>query len=269
MTQSPSSNAPVPPIGETRLPTNGPAGGSTKLLIVAAALAVAAVVLVNLYVEAAKRSVDTDEFPVFRMRVSKSPGQTLEARDIERIAVPEKFETSFAGAVASNAQGQPDNIGEVFTRPIEPNEILEYRHFDLLNDDESRLLINRNMRGIALPVDSSTLPDPLRPEMWVDLEAPFTGPAGDIVFMPVMERVRIVSVGSTNIIDEQRGSRGRSGAGKITLEVTPEQASQLESIQTIVTGSFRVHLRRADDLNRPKIPEGGINPAVLAKLSEY
>ncbi len=269
MTASPSSPPPAPSSGQARLSPTGPAGGSTKLLIVAAVLAVVAVVLVNLYVEAAKRSVDTDEFPVFRLRVSKSPGQTLEARDVERIAVPEKFQPSFAGAVGPNADGQADTLGEVITRPVEVGEILEYRHFDLLTEDESRLLINDGMRGIALPVDASTVPDPLRPEMWVDLEAPFRGNAGDTVILPVMERVRVVSVGSTNIIDEQRGRGGRSGVGKITLEVTPDQASQLETIKSIVTGSFRVHLRRTEDRGRPKIPDGGINPAVLQLLTRY
>ncbi len=244
-----------------------PPTGSAKLLIAAIALAVLAVVLMNLYVAAARRSIATSEFPVFRLLVRKNPGQRLAERDVQRIAVPNKFEDTFAGAIGANDQGQPLRIGDTFTRPVEPQDILLERHFDALGEDESRLLIKKGWRGKALPVDAQSLPDPLRPEMWVDLEAPFRGAGNLVQVWPVMERVRVVSVGRTSIVDERRGSRSSSGVSKITLEVRPEEASQLEALQTIVAGNFSIHLRRTDDLARPKIPDGGINPELLQLLS--
>ncbi|MEM8783911.1 MAG: RcpC/CpaB family pilus assembly protein [Planctomycetota bacterium] len=254
------------------VPGNGDpnaARGSAKLLIVAVILAVAAVVLVNLYVAASRRSVQSDEFVVFRMDVQKSPGDVLAAADTSPVRVPMSLRESFAGAVAPNAAGDaPARVGDPLTRPVEPGDILEARHFDLQTQDETRLLIRPGMRGIAIPVQSQSLPDPIRPEMMVDIEAPFRGRGGRLRVMPVMEMVRVVAVGTTNIVDERRGSGAGSGVSKITLEVTPQHASDLEFILSQVAGEFRVHTRNPADTERPKIGGPGVNPEVMKLLTE-
>ncbi|MEM7578168.1 MAG: RcpC/CpaB family pilus assembly protein [Planctomycetota bacterium] len=243
--------------------------GSTKLLIVAVVLAILAVVLVNLYVAASRRSIQSDEFVVFRMDVQKSPGDVLQPDDASPVRVPMSLRESFAGAVAANAAGTaPARVGDPMTRPVEPGDILEARHFDLQTQDETRLLIRSGMRGIAIPVQSQSLPDPIRPEMLVDIEAPFRGRAGRVRVMPVMEMVRVVAVGTTNIVDERRGGGGGSGVSKITLEVTPDHASDLEFILSQVAGEFRVHTRNPSDTERPKIGSPGVNPDVMKLLTE-
>lgn len=255
---------PTAPSGHSRVPP-----GSTKLLIVAAVMAVVAVVLVNMYVLAATRSVKQNEFPVFRLKVAKSPGQRLQASDVTLVAMPESWRDAFSDAIGANDAGQPLRLGDTFTRPAKAQDFLREQHFDIASDDDTRLLINKNKRGIALPVDSKTLPEPLKPEMFVDLEAPFRGPGGTIEVLPVMERVRVVSVGNTSIVEEKSGRGGRAaGTSKLTVEVTPEQATQLEAIGTITAGNFRVHLRSTDDLGRPNIVEDRINPEVLARLGQ-
>ncbi len=246
-----------------------PSKGSAKLLIVAIGLAILAVILVNLYVAASRRSIRADEFVVFRMDVRKSPGQILQPEDTRPVRVPQTLRDSFAGAIAPNAAGTaPQRVGDTLTRPVEPGDILEARHFDLQTQDETRLLIRPGLRGIALPVQSSSLPDPLRPEMMVDIEGPFRARGGRIRVMPVMEMVRVVAVGSTNIVDERRGGGAGSGVSKITLEVTPQQASELEFILSEVAGEFRVHTRNPSDTERPKTGGPGVNPEVMKLLAE-
>lgn len=245
------------------------ARGSAKLLIVAIVLAVLAVVLVNVYVAASRRSIQSDEFVVFRMDVQKSPGDVLGPDDTSAVRVPVSLRDSFAGAVSPNGAGTaPARVGDTLTRPIEPGDILEARHFDLQSQDETRLLIRPGMRGIAIPVQSQSLPDPIRPEMMVDIEAPFRGRGGRVRVMPVMEMVRIVAVGATNIVDERRGGGAGSGVSKITLEVTPDQASDLEFLLSQVAGEFRVHTRNPSDTERPKIGGPGVNPEVMKVLTE-
>ncbi|MEM1026669.1 MAG: RcpC/CpaB family pilus assembly protein [Planctomycetota bacterium] len=266
MSQAPPPRYSPPTPGGTD--PNAPRG-SAKLLIVAVVLAIVAVVLVNLYVAASRRSIQSDEFVVFRMDVQKSPGDVLAADDTSAVRVPMTLRESFTGAVAPNAAGNaPSRVGDPLTRPVEPGDILEARHFDLQTQDETRLLIRPGMRGIAIPVQSQSLPDPIRPEMLVDIEAPFRGRGGRTRVMPVMEMVRVVAVGSTNIVDERRGGGAGSGVSKITLEVTPDQASDLEYLLSQVAGEFRVHTRNPSDTERPKIGGPGVNPEVMKLLAE-
>ncbi|MEM1107513.1 MAG: hypothetical protein AAGH99_02370 [Planctomycetota bacterium] len=269
MSQMPGSpTVPLPKKPRSMNPDNAPPPASPKLVVVALLIALAAVVLVNLYVLSVKKAAEEGEFQFFRLRVTKDIGEPLELEDVQLVGVPESFRDAFLDVVEPNSQGQPLRLGDSFTRRAEKGEPLTTRMFDNLTGDASRQLITKGLRGVSLPVVSKLLPDPLKAEMRVDILAPVRASGGRREIMAVIENVRVVSVGSRTIVDENRGTRGRGSFETLTVEVTPEEAVLLEAITQEVqkTSVYSVLLRSPDD-QRPKfIPNGGLNPELLERF---
>ena len=257
----PLPKKPPAPVG------SGPPVNSTKLVIVALLLGLAAVIMVNLYILGVKNSVKEGEFQFFRLRVAKDVGQILSNEDVELVSVPESYRDSFRDVVEVE-NGEPLRLGDPFTRRAEQNEPLTNRMFDDLTADESRRLINSGFRGVALPVVSKLLPNPLKTEMRVDLIAPVRGPGGRQESMVVMENVRVVSVGQRTILDDKSGGGRTNGNFEtLTLEVRPKEALLLEDISREVQkgGVFSVLLRSPED-RLSTFPDGEINPELLARF---
>ncbi|MEM7624880.1 MAG: hypothetical protein AAF333_04550 [Planctomycetota bacterium] len=246
---------------------SGPPANNTKLVVLALVLGLVAVVMVNVYIIGVKNSVKEGEFQFYRLRVAKDVGQVLSNDDVELVSVPESFRNSFRDVVEVD-NGQPSRLGDPFTRRALQNEPLTNRMFDDLTADESRRLISPDFRGVALPVVSKLLPDPLKAEMRVDLLAPVRGPGGRQESMVVMENVRVVSVGQRTILDEKSGGRGGGNFETLTVEVRPHEAVLLEEITREVqkSGVFSVLLRSPEDRLPTFIPDGGINPELLARM---
>ena len=259
MTQNPSS-----PVGPTAAPE------STRLIVVALILAVLAVILVQLYIQAVKSGSQEESFPVFRLRVAKDPGDELTEDDVERLTVPDRFRDSFRDIVEDNGSGEPLRLGDEFTRHVEPYELLTHRLFEAVDDEADRRLIQQGFRGVALPVVAERLPEPLRAEMRVDLLAPVRSSTAQPDIMVVMENVRIVSVGDRNIEDDRvTDTRRRGNFENITIETTPADAVLLTEISEAVQqiGVFQVLLRSPDDRQPFVVQAGGINPEVLKRLN--
>lgn len=244
------------------------APASPKLVGLALLIALAAVVLVNLYILGIKKAAEEGEYQFFRLVVAKDVGQTLELEDVRLVGVPESFRDAFRDVVEPNSQNQPLRLGDPFTRRAEAGEPLTTRMFDDLTGDATRRLITQGFRGVSLPVVSKMLPDPLKSEMRVDILAPVRTPGGRQEIMPVMENVRVVSVGSRNIEDEKSGNRSATNFETLTIEVRPGEAVLLEAITQEVqkTGVYRVLLRSPDDQRPTFIPEGGLNPQLLERF---
>ena len=255
-----------PPPGQE---PGSPPPASTKLIVVALLLALAAVVLVNLYIIGIKASVREGEFQFFRLRVSKDVGELLTLDDVQLVGVPESYADAFRDVVEPNGAGEPLRLGDPFTRRAQQGEPLTSRMFDDLAGDASRQLINEGYRGVSLPVVSKLLPDPLKAEMRVDILAPVRGPGGRRDILPVMENVRVVSVGQRNIVDETAGNRARGGGSyeTLTVEVRPEEAVLLETITQEVqkVGVYSVLLRSPEDQRPSFIEDGGISQDVLER----
>ena len=251
MAQTPNTNAPP---------------GSNRLVIIAAAVAVAAVIVVNLYVAMVKRQVHEGEFTVYRLVTTLKPGDKLAMKDVRAVPMPRKYRDSFDGMVLEESgEGDASLTAQVGLRiklPARRNQFLTYDLFTDPSDIELDTRINPNMRLVALPVNPRTLPGSLQPGMNVDIEAQF--PGGNINILPVMENVEVFSVGTRSIADDSTESgRGSRNFTTISLQVTPEEATSLEKIKKIVIGDFELHLRNPSDNSTPKIPDGGINPTVL------
>ena len=198
-------------------------------------------VLVNLYIVGIKNSAKEGEFQFFRLRVAKDVGQLLSNDDVELVSVPVSFRDSFRDVVEVE-NGEPLRLGDPFTRRAEQNEPLTNRMFDDLIADESRRLISPDFRGVALPVVSKLLPDPLKAEMRVDILAPVRGAAGRRHSMVVMENVRVISVGTRTILDEKAGGRGSNNFQTLTVEVRPAEAILLEEISREVQKLSLIHI---------------------------
>ena len=260
------SQNPAPPT-----PGSASAPESTKLIVIALILAVLAVILVQVYIQAVKSGSAEESFPVFRLRVAKDPGDELTDDDVERLTVPDRFRDSFRDIVEDNGQGQPLRLGDEFTRHVEPYELLTHRLFESVDDEADRRLIQQGFRGVALPVVAERLPEPLRAEMRVDLLAPVRSQTTQPDILVVMENVRIVSVGDRNIEDDRVTDTRRRGNNfqTITIEVPPEEAVLLTEIAEVVqqVGVFHVLLRSPDDRTPFVIETGGINDEVLTRLN--
>lgn len=250
-----------------------PDAASPKLVGLALLIAVVAVVMVNLYIIGIKRGAQEGEYEFFRLRVAKDVGQTLQIEDVDRVSVPISYRDAFRDVIEPNSAGEPLRLGDPFTRRAELGEPLTTRMFDDLTGDASRRLITQGFRGVSLPVVSKLLPDPLKAEMRVDILAPVRGPGGRREIMPVMENVRVVSVGTRNIVDETTGGGTRAATNfeTLTVEVRPKQAVLLEAITEEIQkiGVYSVLLRSPDDQRPTLIPDsqpGELNPELLQRL---
>ncbi|MEM9881528.1 MAG: hypothetical protein AAF800_01250 [Planctomycetota bacterium] len=262
--------SPTVPLPKKPASPGGPAGGSPKLVVVALLVAVAAVVLVNLYVVGVRAGAQEGEFAFFRLRVAKDVGQVLSMDDVELQRLPVRYRDALPDVVEPNAAGEPLRLGDPFTRSAELGEPLTTRMFDDLTADAARRLITEGMRGVSLPVVSKLLPDPLKAEMRVDLLAPVRASGGRREMMVVMENVRVVSVGALNIVDERAAGTNRTSGNfdSLTVEARPDEAVLLNEITQEVQkiGTYTVLLRSPEERGATFIPDGGINPRLLERL---
>ncbi|MFW6059122.1 MAG: RcpC/CpaB family pilus assembly protein [Phycisphaeraceae bacterium] len=243
--------------------------GSTKVVIVALVLAGVALVGVNAYIEYVRSQMRDDELMVYRLNQSVEPGDELNEDMLIDSPVQDRYRDSYDNAVKAGADLQA-RLGQTFQRYANRNDFLTY---DLFVDPEEHELDRRITMGnrlIALPVNPRNVTGGLRPGMFVDIDAPLPGTGGDVE--PIIERVKVLMVGEYSIVDEAAaGERRPTSLGNysnISIEVTPEQATQLAQISRIVTGDFFIHVRNPGDQNYPKIEDGGINPEVLELLDQ-
>jgi hypothetical protein len=105
--------------------------------------------------------------------------------------------------------------------------------------------------------------------MRVDLEAPFQTAQGVVTVLPVMENVQVVALGTQTVFDEDLGRPERSPRSfqNITIQVKPEEATQLANISRMMLGNYDVQLRNPGDEAMVKIRTGTINPEVLDLLN--
>ncbi len=244
--------------------------GSNRLVIIAAVVGLLAMILVNIYVAMVKRQVQEGEFGVYRLVTSLKPGDKLSQKNVKPLPMPKRYRDSFEGMVIEESTSKDDALTALLGTRVKSsarrNQFLSHDLFTDPNDTELDTRINTNLRLVALPVNSKTLPGNLQPGMYVDIEAQF--PGGTLNILPVLERAEIFSVGSRSIADEsQTSGRSQQRFTTISLQVTPQEATSLEKIKKLVIGDFELHLRNPNDNSTPKIPDGGINPQVLMLIN--
>ena len=78
-------------------PADRPPQNSTRLVIVAAVLALLAVVLVNAYISVVRSQSAEESITRYRLTRTLNPGDRLNDRDIEPVQVPKRFGDAFTG----------------------------------------------------------------------------------------------------------------------------------------------------------------------------
>ncbi|QQE12090.1 hypothetical protein JD969_01040 [Planctomycetota bacterium] len=244
--------------------------GSTKLVMIAVVIALCVTVLNFMYIQSQKNNSLQSSIIFYRFKHSMKAGSTIDRDDLEISHISEIYRNSIPEAYIDD-YGKEDSLelitNQPLTQDVRENSIVFFDHFTETNYDRIDKKIRSGYRLIALPVNYKTLPGILRPGMFVDIEAPFMVPGHSMAqVMPVMEYVKVVAVGKNSISDEAIASHKLPRIGNfstISIEVTPEQATQLSSIQKLTVGDFEIHLRPPADSDRPKINDSGINPNVM------
>ena len=241
---------------------------NTKLVIVAVVLAVMAVILTNIYIRQIRQQNRLKSFSVYILQVHKSPGDRIKSikKDVRQIYVPDTptFRDTFSqmGYVDDKSLSIRISGKEPLKREARAGEILLFKHFTSPESEAIDQQISRGKRLKVLSINSKTVPGALRTGMFVDMEAAFRTQFG-VQVLPVMERVKIIALGSKTSYEAATSRISQSRFSNITIEVTPDQATQLNLIERTMVGDFDLTVRNPGDIELTKIPSGGINPAVV------
>jgi Flp pilus assembly protein CpaB len=242
--------------------------GNARLVLVALGLALLAVVLTNLYIEYVRRQVDEKSITVYLLTRTVQPGDRISRQDVDARRFPASFKEGFDAMGAMDDPGLDIRINgrEPFRRSASQGELLTYRLFEAPAEREVDKRVARGKRAYSLPVNARTAPGGLREGMYVDIEAPFHI-GGAVVVLPIMERMQVFALGTRTAFDDPDvGGRFNVNYRNITIQVEPQEATQLSMIERLAAGEFELHLRNPADMDAPKIPGGGINPRVIELL---
>jgi len=251
-----------------RTPTPPPQAGSTKLVIIALVIAVVVVLLTNIYIEAIRRQVNESAFEVYVLTRNVQPGDTLQARDIQAQLVPERFKDSFdrLQVIGKDEMALHVSQRDTIMRPSRTGDLVRHTLFRTPGLDDRATEVESGKRLIALPVNSASLPGVLQQGMYVDIEAPFFTGGSQPEVLTIMERVQIIALGthSYSEYDTDAPSKGPTRSYRtITIEVSPQEATDLAMILQLASGPFHLWIRNPQDTARPKLQKEGINPKVL------
>ena len=161
-----------------------------------------------------------------------------------------------------NGHWQHHRLPPPLRRPARAGEILLFRHFTTpdTNAIDQKITVGKRLKVPS--INSKTVPGALRVGMFVDLEAAFNTQFG-VQVLPVMERVKVIALGTATSYEAASSRVSQSRYSSITIEVTPEQATQMNLIERIMIGDFDLTVRNPSDTTLSKIPSGGISRSVL------
>ncbi|MEM7680527.1 MAG: hypothetical protein AAF288_01085 [Planctomycetota bacterium] len=240
-------------------------GGGGKLLVASVVAALAAVLMVNLYVAAARERADQETITIYRLKAPVEAGSPLNRDDLEEKQVPVAYADVFEDYVVRNdragLEGVNAYVGAAFNRDLPGKAFLLLDHFETGSDT----LVNRTpppgREWKSVPVNKNLMPPSLRPGDEVNLrmvlgQQPYT----------VMEKVKVVSVGRLNLFNREVWDRGTGGVSTIEIEVTQQEAQDLLLVQNRAASGFEVTIRSAGDTRLVDVPEGGVNPRLLDRI---
>ena len=223
---------------------------NTKLVIAAVVLAAVAVILTNVYISQIRQQNQLESFGVYILQVPMSTGDRLRNRDVSEVRVPDtqKFRETFdqMGYIDKDSLDIRISGQEPLRRPARAGEILLFRHFTTpdTNAIDQKITVGKRLK--VLSINSKTVPGALRVGMFVDLEAAFNTQFG-VQVLPVMERVKVIALGTATSYEAASSRVSQSRYSSITIEVTPEQATQMNLIERIMIGDFDLTVRNPSD----------------------
>ena len=263
MTQSPPS-----PSGRPQPVSN------TKMLVIAFALAIAAVIMVILYTQMLRAQATEGTVTVFTLARSVSAGDRLDIdRDINEQRIPERLQD--AVQVGLNPIIGGSELQSMVEQPVQQSaargSLITHRLFRA-GDERGRQTPEEGKVFIDIPLTPRHTVGNLRPESFINIHAPFpSGGGGPPRILPVLERVRVVYVGALGI-DDVDGTRGTRAFQNITIEIDEVDEIAMENIKRISRdyGDFSVTVRSGGGSrrwqSRPGQPQ--VNPEVVELFRE-
>ena len=257
------------------------------ILIAGVVLAVAAIVMVNTYIEQqrmaaqeqaknALSNIQANQTAVLVAKQDIPKGAMIESSMLETAIVPNKF-------VQPNAATSLDRVSEMITlAPISKGEqvtLSKLSHTQAKGGGDLAGLTPVGKRAVTISVDNiASLVGMVKPGDYVDVIAtvpvPVPGPQGEqgsqMAVLPLFQNTLVLAVGQdTGRVPAQQSSRyttkgagDAAGSGLITLALGPQEASLIAFVQE--QGKIRLTLRSpADD------QVGPIQPASWETLFRY
>ena len=219
---------------------------SKKISVAALIVAILAVILVNLYVGALRRSYTADPVVVFQATRDISTGKPVSAKDYKEINLPRKiFESITAYAVTK--QDLPILMSTPLRRPLKAGEIISYSHLSRTVQEGLRDTIPPGKRAIALRVTEETsVSNFVQPGDMVDVVATMMGNE-KMVTRPLLSAIRVLAVGGEYGDSSDRAFVQRGQYSTVTLEVAPEQAERLIFARDQLRATMTLLLRNPKD----------------------
>jgi Flp pilus assembly protein CpaB len=209
---------------------------SRTLLVVAVLCGLAAVVLLNVYLQTREQALGTT---VDLMQASRAlPAGTLVApADFQTTAFPEFHLDAFRdpktkeGSLVIRKEDFDHVLQRPLRRDIHAGEFLLLSHFEPPLGPQLNAVIPKGKVAVTVPLDRATRSAELiAPGVRVDVYAvsEVRGSGGDFKTDLLLEDVTVLAVGSRVLLGGRvYGGGGRSEAGTVTLAVTPEQVPKL------------------------------------------
>ena len=209
---------------------------SRLLLAVAVICGLAAVVLLNVYLQSREQGLRTTVDLMKAVR-DLPAGSAVAAADFKVVAYPEPYLDAFRDPKTKEGSLviRKDDFDHVLQRPlrrdVSAGEFLLLSHFESPLGPQLNAVIPKGKVAVTVPLDRATRSAELvSPGVRVDVYAVADAGArgGAPVTELLLEDVTVLAVGSQVLMGGQvYGGRGRSEAGTVTLAVTSAQVPKL------------------------------------------
>jgi pilus assembly protein CpaB len=193
-----------------------------KILTISLIAAVAAVVLINLYVFGIRQSYAADPVIVLQAVRDVAAGKVLAPADYKELQLPRKlFESVTSYAVTK--QDLPVLASTPLRRSLKPGDIVSYSHLSRSVQEGLRDTIPMGKRAISIQVsEESSVSNFVQPGDLVDIIATIIT-QDRAVTKPLLTGIRILAVGG-ELGERDQGAAQRGRYNTVTLEVSLEQA---------------------------------------------
>ncbi len=244
-----------------------PQAGGTTLILIALGMAVVAMIINTIYIEAAKMKSQESTFSVYTLTRNVSPNDPLGDADLREIKVPMSFHDSFAllDAIGKDQYAtfmlNKETRFQIYAR----DKAVVTRSMFLKPDD--RQIVQSGKVQISLPINSVIQPGTLKLNDRVNILGQFTID-GNTQLLTVMEQVEVMAMDRiTADPNKSAGSSRNVGNYRaITVQVTNDEAKQLIELQQLAHGDFILALRAQGDAAF-EVKSGSVNPLLVKMLA--
>jgi len=242
-----------------------------RLLVVAILLATAVVVVYNLHVSRIRKGFEGGKVKLLRVNRQMLPGETITAKDLDVVAVPESLAKSLGNAVYAEDRFTVES--STVNQKIEKGQYLLWSHVIGETEDRPSRTISEGMVAVALRLaPQPTLGDILRVGDRVNVLGYLPSGGGKYKAYRIIEAVKVHTVGGRGRVESVKTSR-RAGStdglrtySSVSVEVPKSESLKLYNVLSHVkSGQVWLELLNPDEplpLNAERV-----NPQ-LEKLAE-